>query len=140
MSSAPASPPPRKITTARRPDAITIPIQALVQRDPAAEKALSASAGKPHAPSATATPAASHAKPNLVQGLYLLTTDHGKHRVTFTPVSTGVTGATDIEVLSGIKTGDIIVTGQYKVLRTLKSGTLVKIDNTPDTLADTSKS
>jgi HlyD family secretion protein len=39
-----------KITTAHKPDALTIPIQALIQRDPAAEKILAANAGKPPEP------------------------------------------------------------------------------------------
>ena len=48
----------------------------------------------------------------------------------FVPVQTGITGTTDIEVLGGLKEGDEIVTGSYKVLRTMKPGTSVKIDNT----------
>ena len=47
----------------------------------------------------------------------------------FVPVQTGITGTTDIEVFSGLKEGDEIVTGSYKVLRTMKPGTSVKIDN-----------
>jgi HlyD family secretion protein len=56
--------------------------------------------------------------------------DHKKQRVHFVPVTTGITGATDIEVLTGLKNGDQIVTGRYRILRALKSGTAVKIDNT----------
>ncbi len=44
----------------------------------------------------------------------------------FLPVETGITGTTDIEVLSGLKEGDEIVTGSYKVLRTLRPGASVK--------------
>jgi HlyD family secretion protein len=43
-------------------------------------------------------------------------------------VTTGITGATNIEVLSGLKDGDEIVTGPYKTLRALKNGALVKRD------------
>jgi HlyD family secretion protein len=118
-----------KITTAHKPNALTIPIQALVQRDPAAEKALAASAGKPST-SAVTTPAGASTKPQLIQGVYLLTTNNKKQRVEFVPVTTGITGATDIEVLSGLKDGDQIVTGRYRILRALKSGTAVKVDNT----------
>jgi len=32
-------------------------------------------------------------------------------------------------VLSGLKEGEEIVTGSYKVLRTMKPGTSVKVDN-----------
>ena len=46
------------------------------------------------------------------------------------PVQTGITGTTDIEVLERMKEGDEIVTGSYKVLRTLRPGSSVKIDNT----------
>ncbi len=129
-----------RITTARRTNAIVIPIQALVQRDPIAEKALAADAGRsPTTPSATATPA-SKTKPVLVQGVYLLQSDRAKQRAVFVPISTGVTGATDIEVIAGLSPNQTIVTGRYKILRTLKSGTAVKPDNTPDPAADADKS
>ena len=53
---------------------------------------------------------------------------NGKDRVHFLPVNTGITGATDIEVTSGLKSGDRIVTGTYRVLRDLKENSLVKQD------------
>jgi HlyD family secretion protein len=116
-----------KITTAQKPDTLTIPIQALVQRDPAIEAKLFKDHGKASSTPAPVTPG----KPApLVQGVYLLVTDAGRLRAKFVPVSTGITGTTDIEVLSGLSAGDKIVTGHYKILRTLKSGTAVKEDNT----------
>ena len=47
----------------------------------------------------------------------------------FVPLQTGIAGTTDIEVVSGVKDGDEIVTGSYKVLRTMKPGASVKVDN-----------
>ena len=47
----------------------------------------------------------------------------------FVPVETGITGTTDIEVTKGLQPGDEIVTGSYKVLRTLRNGAPVKVDN-----------
>ncbi len=47
----------------------------------------------------------------------------------FQPVATGISGITDIEVLSGLQEGDEIVTGSYEALRTLQSGARVRIDN-----------
>jgi HlyD family secretion protein len=120
-----------KITTANKPNALTIPIQALVQRDAAAEKLLYTNAGK--SPTTTAAVASTPAKTNPVQGVYLLQADRKKLRVNFVPVTTGITGATDIEVLGGLNPGDEIVIGRYKVLRALKSGTTVKRDNTVET-------
>jgi HlyD family secretion protein len=128
-----------KITVAERPNALTLPIQALVQRDPAVEKDLASRAGKP-ASTTAADPSGAPVKPNLAQGVYILATSNGKLRANFVPVTTGVTGATDIEVLSGLKQGDEIVTGRYQILRALKSGTLVKRDNSTPTTTDDSKS
>jgi HlyD family secretion protein len=116
-----------KITTAHKPDTLTIPIQALIERDPAIEAQLYKDHGK--APS-TPAPVTPGKQTPLVQGVYLLVTDNGRLRAKFVPVATGITGATDIEVLSGLSAGDQIATGHYKILRTLKSGTAVKIDNT----------
>ena len=123
-----------KITTAHKPDALTIPIQALVQRDPAVEKALFANDGKPAAGSSAAP---SKNKPQTTQGVYVLSKNaKGRLTVNFVPVTTGITGSTDIEVLSGLKEGDEIVTGRYKVLRTLASGTKVKEDNSAEITTD----
>ena len=125
-----------KITTAHKPNTLVIPIQALVQRDVAAEKVLAANAGNPASGSAVATPAGAATKPQLVQGVYVLRNDHKKLRAEFVPVTTGITGATDIEVLGGLKEGDQIVTGRYRILRALKSGTAVNVDNTVETNPD----
>jgi len=72
--------------------------------------------------------------------VYVVNEDHKKQRTIFVPVSTGVTGATDIEVLSGLSPGQSVVTGRYKVLRTLKSGTAVKVDNSAETTSSDSSS
>ncbi len=124
-----------KITTAHKPDTLTIPIQSLVQRDIAAEQQLYKAHGK-----ASSTVTSSNVKPTLTQGVYLVQHDGGTLRANFVPVSTGVTGTTEIEVLSGLKDGDELVIGRYRVLRNLKSGTAVKRDNSVDTSAEQSSS
>ena len=120
-----------KITTAEKPDVLTIPIQALVTRDPAIEKIYADHDGKPD--SDTVLP--SHSVP--VQGVYILRGSGSKLRATFVPVATGITGTTEIEVTGGLQAGDEIVTGLFKVLRILRSGTTVKRDNSPPKLAAT---
>jgi HlyD family secretion protein len=60
-----------------------------------------------------------------VQGVFVI---HNK-TAEFVPVSTGITGTSDIEVVNGLSEGDEVITGSYKVLRTLRSGSSVKIDN-----------
>ncbi|MEG9435217.1 efflux RND transporter periplasmic adaptor subunit [Edaphobacter sp. HDX4] len=128
-----------KITTAHRSDALTIPIQALVQRNPAIEKSLEQNNGKaPAANGVAASTAPPASKSQMVTGVYLLRNDRKKLRAVFVPVTTGVTGSTDIEIVKGLKQGDEIVTGRYKILRSLKSGTVIKRDNTPETVTDKS--
>jgi HlyD family secretion protein len=108
-----------KITTAHKIGVLTLPIQALTNH---AVEALDAN-GKP-------VPAAPGAKPApLVQGVFAVKDISGKLRSTFVPVTTGITGATDIEVLSGVNEGQEIVIGPYKTLRALKNGSLLKRDN-----------
>jgi len=117
-----------KITTAHKPSVLTIPIQALTNHVPEVLD----SNGKPVASSTTANAApAPGAKPPVpVQGVFTIKNDNGKLRSIFVPVTTGITGATDIEVVSGINDGQEIVTGPFKTLRTLKGGALLKRDET----------
>jgi HlyD family secretion protein len=112
-----------KITTAHKDNVLAIPIQALTLRDPAAMAATAAAKNG----SASATPVTAVKKQaNEVQGVFVVRKKDGKERAEFVPVSTGITGATDIEVTSGLQPGDTIVTGTYRVLRTLKNNAQVK--------------
>jgi HlyD family secretion protein len=110
-----------KIITATRQDAVVIPIQALVMRNPDAKSGSAA----------TSTSADPAQDPKDVQGVFVIGDEKGKLRAHFVPVSTGITGITSIQVLSGLKPGDEIVTGTFHVLRDLKTNALVKRDNTP---------
>ena len=113
-----------KITTARKSNVLSLPIQALTVHNPETD-ASKASGGVQAA--SIAEPSANK-KPDE-QGVYIVDKDaHGKLRAKFIPVVTGITGATNIEVLSGLGDGQEIVTGPYKTLRGLKSGSLVKRD------------
>ncbi|MGA7339879.1 MAG: efflux RND transporter periplasmic adaptor subunit [Terracidiphilus sp.] len=118
-----------KITTAHKTNVLSLPIQALTMHDPASD--LAKSSGGVQAASVT-TPAVTSgngAKSNEVQGVFVVDKDaRGKLRAKFVPVTTGITGSTDIEVLHGLQDGQEIVTGPYKTLRTLKGGSLLKRD------------
>ena len=114
-----------KITTAKKDNIIAVPIQALTMRDP---KHLNDTT-TPTGSSSTVSAATNDSQPNQeVQGVFVVSKVNGKDRVHFLPVNTGITGATDIEVTSGLKSGDRIVTGTYRVLRDLKENSLVKQD------------
>jgi HlyD family secretion protein len=124
-----------KITTATKKDTLSIPIQALTirQRGDLEEKGK----GKDKDAVQAASPAvpASKAKEEL-QGVFVVR----NKKAVFVPVETGITGTTDIEITNGLKAGDEIITGSYKVLRTLKNGATVKVDNSAPKKADDEKS
>jgi HlyD family secretion protein len=110
-----------KITTAQQSSVLALPIQALTMHDPADDKP---STGGVQA--ASTTPAV---KTTPVQGVYIIDKDkEGKLRAKFVPVTTGITGATDIQVTSGLTEGQEVVTGPFKTLRALKNNSLVKRD------------
>jgi HlyD family secretion protein len=123
-----------KITTAHKAGILALPIQALTMHDPATDSAK----GGVQAASVTSDSAA---KPNPIQGVFIVKKDSGgRLRATFVPVTTGITGATDIEVLSGLSAGDEVVTGPYKILRDLKGGSLLKRDTVKPVTTSSSSS
>jgi HlyD family secretion protein len=125
-----------KITTAHKANVTSLPIQALTMYDPAQDS--KKTAGTVQAASTAPGPVA---KPNLIQGVFVVEKDaHGKLRAKFVPVTTGITGATDIEVLTGPAPGAEIVTGPYKTLRILKNGALLKRDTAKPISLSTSSS
>jgi len=111
-----------KITTATRKNVLSIPIQSLTVRQkgdllPKPKKGVEAAA-RPD-------PARQKELKEEVQGVFVIS--GGK--AVFRPVKTGITGATDIELLDGLKDGEEIITGSYRVIRTLRNETRVKVDN-----------
>ncbi len=111
-----------KITTARKENVLSLPIQALTMYAPPAP------GSKDGRVEAASTPNPASTVPPK-QGVFVLDKDtHGRQRAKFVPVTTGITGATDIEVLTGLSAGQEVVTGPYKTLRVLKDGALLKRD------------
>src|SRR5918993_1194361 len=100
------------ITTKVKQNVVAVPLQAIVEK----------------APSPTPTPAAGQAppapteKPKDIKGVYVL----DGNKVKFVPVETGITGESDIEIVSGLPQNVEVITGPSRVLRTLKEGTVVK--------------
>jgi HlyD family secretion protein len=111
-----------KIVTATKHNVLTIPIQALTVRkrgdlDPVK---------KSGSVEANSDPVVEKAKKEELQGAFVVA--NGKAE--FLPVTTGITGATDIEVVGGLKEGEQIITGSYKIIRTLRNLAKVKVNNT----------
>jgi HlyD family secretion protein len=114
-----------KITTATRSNALTIPIQALTIRQRGDLEQLKPGSTTTAQAAVKVDPAAEKARKEELQGVFVLNAGKAEFR----KVETGITGATDIEVLDGLKPGDQIVTGSYQVIRTIKNGAMVKVDN-----------
>jgi HlyD family secretion protein len=132
-----------KITTDQKKSVLTIPIQALAvrtQRDlneaakESGHESVALAANRPQTdPSAGASASSFTSKNPEIQGVFAIR----NRKAEFVPVSTGIVGVTEIEVLNGLQEGDQIVTGSYKTLRTLKPEARVKVDNsTPKSAAD----
>src|SRR5271165_5952234 len=111
-----------RITTAAKQNSLAIPIQALTIRQ-RSELAPEKKSKQAEADAAALTKG--NPKEEL-QGVFLI---KNKKDAVFVPVTTGISGTTDIEVTGGLKEGEEIVTGSYKVLRTLRNGANVKVDN-----------
>jgi HlyD family secretion protein len=138
-----------KIKTADRPGSLALPIQALTLRKPdgteakttagaASDGDLVQAASPRHDREAGGTAAADPHVPengNPAGGPIKKKDEKGKVEgvfvvregvATFQPVTVGITGEKDFEILSGLSKGDVIVTGPFKALRTLKTGDHVK--------------
>jgi HlyD family secretion protein len=113
-----------KVVTATRQRALSIPIQALTVRqkgdlDPVPANGAKAAAAAP------VDPATEKARKEELQGVFVIAAG----KAVFKKVETGITGATEIEVTSGLNEGEEIVTGSYKVIRTIRNEAKVKVDN-----------
>jgi HlyD family secretion protein len=104
------------ITTNTKQNVLAVPLQAIVEKSPTPTPTPPGGQGASPAP---ATPAE---KPKDIKGVYVL---EGK-KVKFVPVETGITGESDIEIVSGLQPQWEVVTGPSRVLRTLKEGDTVQ--------------
>jgi HlyD family secretion protein len=110
-----------KIVTATRKDVTSIPIQALTVRT----KGDLEEEDKKIDPNAPLDPIKEKERREEIQGVFIVK----DNRAQFVKVDTGIAGATDIEVLSGLDPGQQIVIGSYKAIRTMRNNTRIKIDN-----------
>lgn len=117
-----------KIVTATRKEVTSIPIQALTVRTKGdLEEQTNIDKNAP------LDPVKEKERREEIQGVFVV----NGTKAEFRKVDTGIAGATDIEVLSGLEPGQQIVIGSYKAIRTMRNGTRIKIDNTQSTSSDT---
>jgi HlyD family secretion protein len=105
-----------RITTATRKDVLSIPIQALTVRKKGELEEESADAK---------TKPQGRTDNTELQGVFVVHNGAAEFR----EVATGITGPSDIEVLSGLEQNQEIVTGSYKVIRTMRNRARIVVDN-----------
>jgi HlyD family secretion protein len=117
-----------KITTATRKDAVAVPIQAVTarMRRELEEKPPAAKGAKASDVAAASAKDKEKDKEEL-QGVFVVKNG----RAEFVQIESGIMSSTDMEITKGVQPGDVIVTGSFSVLRTLKNHTKVTVENTP---------
>jgi HlyD family secretion protein len=110
-----------KIVTATRKEVTSIPIQALTVRTKGDLEDDTVKAD----PNAPLDPIKEKERREEIQGVFIVK----DNKAQFVKVETGIAGATDIEVLSGLDPAQQIVIGSYKAIRTMRNNTRIKIDN-----------
>ncbi len=112
------------ITTATANGALTVPIGALVLRQPEA-KGTPVPAAPDAAAAATSTRKESVAsRAREIEGVYVV----AGRKAEFRPVVTGIKGELDVEVTSGLKEGEDVIVGPFKALRDLTPGAAILVD------------
>src|SRR5437899_6317776 len=114
-----------KITKATRSQALTIPIQALTIRRQADLESKTENGGVQAAGPQNAASKQKDKDKEEIQGVFVIR--NGKAE--YVPIDTGITGTTEIEIVKGLREGAEIEDGSYKVLRTMRPGASVKVDN-----------
>lgn len=117
------------ITTATRSHAVAVPIQAVTTRG------LVYDAGGHVVPEPKQTPAAGTLPAPLKPGQTRRDTEGvfvvRKGTAVFVPIKVGIASDRYFEVLSGLKAGDVVITGPYASVRQLANGAPVRISQTP---------
>jgi HlyD family secretion protein len=120
-----------KITTSTRDQVVAIPIQALTVRQRGdLEDAKLTEAQKKQGPIDLA---AERQRREEVIGVFVVKDGMAEFR----PVETGIAGSTDIEITSGLDEGEQIIIGSYQVIRTIRPGVRVNIDNRSGVILET---
>ena len=116
------------ITTDTRNNALVIPIQALTIRDVEVDK--DGKYNEPDLQKVGKQPVAradsgKDIKKKELEGVFVINENNVAR---FRPIKTGITGESEIEVLDNLKEGNVIVSGSFQTLRTIKDGAAVKVE------------
>jgi HlyD family secretion protein len=119
------------ITTAKRKEVTAVPIPAVAVRELIFDEngqVVKAPTDRRHRRSVEPVAAAAELKPGQTrketEGVFAVR----KGQVEFVPIKMGIAGDKYFEVVSGLKTGEEVVTGPYNSVRGLADGAAVKVD------------
>jgi HlyD family secretion protein len=113
------------ITTASHKDVLNIPIAAVVLREEKKDTLnTKLKEGKAEALASSEKEDKDKKKKKELEGVFLVE----KGRAKFVPIKSDIADQQNIEIVSGLKEKDQIITGSYKILRTLKDGDKIKIE------------
>ncbi|MGB2769844.1 MAG: hypothetical protein WBC88_08980, partial [Candidatus Zixiibacteriota bacterium] len=110
-------------------DVLSVPIQAVVMREEKSDTLTEEGEEKEGAVASTDSGSVKDEKKGKkkekeeAEGIFLVVDGRSK----FVQVATGIADQQNIEIVSGIDEDDQVVTGSYKILRTLKDGDKVKV-------------
>ncbi len=107
-----------EIVTAKRPQALSVPIIALTVRDRSDAQPVPQEDPSAQAASARAVAAGEEDE----EGVYVVRAGKAE----FVPVQVGIAGREHFEVLSGVTESDSVVAGPYEAIRALTDGTAVQ--------------
>src|SRR5919106_4227147 len=122
------------VTTATRKDVVSVPIPAVAVRelvyDAEGHVVQAPRKDRRRRPSRVETVAsAAELEPGqtrkATEGVFVVR----DRRAEFLPIKMGIAGDKYFEVLSGLKPGDLVITGPYNSVRGMADGDLVKVDN-----------
>jgi HlyD family secretion protein len=119
------------ITTDKRKDVLYVPIQAVVMRPDKSDSLKKVAGGSGSSGGAVAATVDSTMTPKKddkkkvkeLEGIFKLS----GNIVKFVPIKTGIADQQNIEIKEGLAENDEIVTGSYKILRTIEDGAKVQV-------------
>lgn len=110
-----------EIRTAEHGDTLVAPIQAVVERKPLADEGETGTAS-------TNRPGGDGGEEGEVKVVFVIENGKAVQR----QVGTGLSDETHVELTSGVKAGEQVVTGPYRALRDLKNGDAVTVSKTSE--------
>jgi HlyD family secretion protein len=115
-----------EIETAVHDSVLNVPIQAVASRTPSSLEPAKKGGGKEEDDGPAATKRSGREEEKEIEGVFAVVGD----TVKFVPVVTGIADDLSIEVAGELAVGQKVVSGPYKVLRTLRGGDAVKVEET----------